>query len=208
MFSWYLGYFQSDLSLNHHFAAIRFLTAHALWIGHSCCTQLDVRFYRWENEQPIPETFAEMQEEAVPKEDEIASGPVELEGLETDSDNNMDIEKEENEEQYFETPELQELVELVKEFEGEILTRLADASQKADQLQDFWKTYWVDRVEEALAELDSIKMSDEQRCGVEAIGVVWYDARPLPLPPPPPTSHLDLIMPEYWFKRLEEIVPD
>lgn len=104
-----------------------------------------------------------------------------------------------NEEQ---APLLETLEKLVAEFEEKAGEYLKTDPDGGNEFPQFWVQYWKVRMEEELRELETIKLTDEERHSAEEVGVRWGDQE---AKENPYDDQRDL---EYWFFELDEICPE
>ena len=97
--------------------------------------------------------------------------------------------------------ELALLEELLREFEGEIVTAFQDPRQKIGGLVFFWERIWLSRMQGVLLRLKGSDLGMDERRGAEEIGVVWDRHQPPKEPDNPYERHtLD-----HWMLELEKI---
>lgn len=101
--------------------------------------------------------------------------------------------------------ELTLLGELMREFEGEVVTIFEDPGQGIDELITFWRTRWVSRIQQVLSDLEGNELDDDERRRAEEIGVVWDKPRSPPPPPEVTDNPYEKDDLAYWMYELKKI---
>ncbi|KAK4163435.1 hypothetical protein QBC43DRAFT_319578 [Cladorrhinum sp. PSN259] len=100
--------------------------------------------------------------------------------------------------------------ELLEEFEKQVDAIFArDEKDKTQDLVDFWKSTWVQRMKTILDQLEGDELTEEERLGAESIGVIFEAEIPTakPMASRPPENPYDRHTWDHWYWELDQIAP-